>query len=167
MLKEMRLLVYQLRPVALEQGGLVGALRQRLDAVERRAGVEVRTVFDEAVMLPTVVEQELYRVAQEALNNTLKHAAATTVTVRIAGGDGLAELTVEDNGRGFETDAEGGAGMGLANMRERVATLQGSLSILSSPGSGTKVSVTVPTPSDHPLSYLITEASICLKRYAF
>ena len=145
-LKEMRLLVYQLRPVALEREGLVGALRQRLDAVERRAGVDVRLVFDEAVELPTGVEQELYRVAQEALNNTLKHAAASAVTVGIAGGDGLAELTVEDNGKGFEIDAVGdSAGTGLANMRERVENLGGSLSILSSPGRGTKVSATVPT----------------------
>ncbi len=144
-LKEMRLLVYQLRPVALEQEGLAGALRQRLDAVERRAGVKVRLVFDEAEV-PPVVEQELYRIAQEALNNALKHAAASTVTVGIAGGDGLAELTVEDDGKGFEIDAVGdSAGMGLTNMRERVEYLGGSLSILSSPGKGTKVSVTVPT----------------------
>ena len=64
----------------------------------------------------------------------------------IAGGDGLAELTVEDDGKGFEIDAVGdSAGMGLTNMRERVEFLGGSLSILSSPGKGTKVSVTVPT----------------------
>ena len=71
-LKEMRLLIYELRPPVLERDGLVGALRKRLDAVEKRSGVEARVVMDDLLELPVPVEVELYRIAQEALNNALK-----------------------------------------------------------------------------------------------
>jgi PAS domain S-box-containing protein len=79
-LKEMRLLVHELRPPVLEREGLVGALQQRLDAVEGRSGVETRLRVEGTLELPAPVEEELYRIAQEALNNALKHAAATLVT---------------------------------------------------------------------------------------
>ena len=144
-LKEMRLLVYQLRPLALESEGIVGALRQRLDAVEKRAGMEARLLFDGPIDLPARLEEELYRVAQEALNNALKHAAATSVTVRFASGDGCFTLEVEDNGKGFDPDTVANAGgMGLVSMRERVENLGGALSILSAPGEGTKIKIRVP-----------------------
>jgi signal transduction histidine kinase len=71
-LKEMRLLVYELRPSALEGEGLVGALQQRLDAVEGRANVEARLLVEGAIALPAAVEAALYGIAQEALNNTLE-----------------------------------------------------------------------------------------------
>jgi PAS domain S-box-containing protein len=82
-LKEMRLLVHELRPLQLENEGLVGALQHRLDAVERRAGIEAQLLLEGTVKLPPNHEYELYRVAQESLNNSLKHAAATSVTVRV------------------------------------------------------------------------------------
>ena len=100
-LKEMRLLVHQLRPLVLEQMGLVGALRQRLDAVERRAGVEARLQVDGDAQQPDDVEEGLYFIAQEALNNALKHAESDSVTVRIKSRDGFVELEVSDNGNGF------------------------------------------------------------------
>jgi len=81
-LREMRLLVYELRPLALKFG-LVGALQQRLDAVERRSGVEVQLSIEEELELPERIEKELFRVAMEALNNALKHANPTRVTVSI------------------------------------------------------------------------------------
>jgi signal transduction histidine kinase len=82
-LKEMRLLVFELRPLALESMGLVGALQQRLDAVEARAGVETRLLVEGTVQVPAEIEEHLYRIAEQALNNALKHAAATLVTVRL------------------------------------------------------------------------------------
>ena len=91
-LKEMRLLVYELRPPALEREGLVGAIQQRLGAVERQAGVKAHLLVDDMIELPASVEEGLYRIAQEALNNALKHAAATSVTVRIRVVDQQAEL---------------------------------------------------------------------------
>ena len=143
-LKEARLLIHQLRPAVLEQEGLVGALQQRLDAVERRAGVEARLLLDGTIGLPASLEEQLYHVAQEALNNALKHAAATAVTVHLAANAELVELEVEDNGRGFDPKVVSqSGGMGLGNIRKRVEDLGGSLTILSAPGKGTKVKVRV------------------------
>jgi signal transduction histidine kinase len=145
-LKEMRLLLYELRASTLEAEGLVGALQQRLDAVEKRAGIEGRLVIEEMVELPALVEEGLYRIAQEALNNALKHAAATLVTVRISANGERAELEVVDNGISFDpTNISNTGGMGLTNMRERAEQLGGTLTIYSKPGQGTRVKVNVPT----------------------
>jgi signal transduction histidine kinase len=143
-LKEMRLLVYQLRPLALQREGLVGALQQRLDAVEGRVGVEARLLTEGLVELPAPVEEGLYRIAQEALNNALKHAAATSVTVYIRAEGERVELEVVDDGLGFAPDTVGDrGGMGLTSMRERAEKLGGSLTVLSAPGEGTRVKVSV------------------------
>jgi len=145
-LKEMRLLIHELRPPALEQEGLVGALHQRLDAVEKRAGVEARLLMNDLIELPAHVEEELYRIAQEALNNALKHAGATTVTVHIRAEDHQAVLEVSDNGRGFNPAAVSNCGgMGLVSMDERARRLGGTLSVSSAPGQGTTVRAGVPT----------------------
>jgi len=158
-LKEMRLLVYELRPLALQREGLVGALQQRLDAVERRTGVEARLLVEGEIELPASIEEGLYRITQEALNNALKHAAPTSVTVYIRADGRCVELEVADNGRGFDPDAVSDkGGMGLISMRERAEKLGGLLTVLSAPGEGTKVkvSVKVRTPTS---SYDILEVS--------
>ncbi|MCL4302209.1 MAG: GAF domain-containing protein [Anaerolineae bacterium] len=144
-LKEMRLLVYELRTAALEKEGLVAALQQRLDAVEKRAGVQARLLVEETVELPAMVEEGLYRIAQEALNNILKHAQATSVIVRLKANSDQVELEVTDNGRAFEaTSLSNGGGIGLTSMRERAERLGGSLTIISKPGEGTRVIAQVP-----------------------
>jgi PAS domain S-box-containing protein len=143
-LKEMRLLVHELRPLQLENEGLVGALQHRLDAVERRAGIEPQLLLEGNVKLPPNHEYELYRVAQEALNNSLKHAAATSVTVRVAADGQRVQLEVQDNGKGFNPDTiNDQGGMGLVNMRHRVEELGGTLTISSQLNEGTKVKVIV------------------------
>ncbi|MDY7079041.1 MAG: GAF domain-containing sensor histidine kinase, partial [Chloroflexota bacterium] len=142
MLKDMRLLVYELRPLALTQVGLLGALRQRLEIVERRANVDARIVADELLVLPIPVEQALYRIAQEALNNILKHSKATAVTVYIHAKEGWVELEVVDDGLGFDPDAtHDKRGIGLIAMSERVEQLGGTLQVISAPGEGTRVKV--------------------------
>ena len=143
-LKEMRLLIHELRPPALQEEGLLGALYHRLEAVEKRAGIDARLLVDDLLDLPAHVEEGLYRLAQEALNNALKHGSATAVTVHVRAEGGHVVLEVMDNGRGFdpETAARSG-GMGLANMRERARQLGASLSILSAPGQGTTIRVSV------------------------
>jgi signal transduction histidine kinase len=159
-LKEMRLLVYELRPLALEGVGLVGALQQRLEMVEGRSGVQTRLLVEPEgdVKLPPNLEEELYRIAQEALNNTLKHANASSVTVRLAvtpsatnGGVGARpdgrhlEFEVSDDGCGFDLQAVGDkGGLGLTSIRERVEGLGGELNVISSPGQGTALRVAVP-----------------------
>jgi nitrate/nitrite-specific signal transduction histidine kinase len=143
-LKQMRLLVHELRPPVLERSGLEGALRQRLDAVETRLAVEASLVVEGALDLSPSVEEGLYRIAQEALNNALRHAEATKVLVAIKADAGQVQLEVVDNGRGFEVSsgAEAG-GVGLQSMRERAQSLGGSLDISSEPGEGTCVTVRV------------------------
>ena len=143
-LKEMRLLVYQLRPSTLEQDGLTGALQRRLDAVEKRAGVEAQLLVEHPLNLPAAVEDGLYHIAQEALNNALKHATATSVTVRIKTGGNCLALEVEDDGKGFDPVAVGDrGGLGLVSMRERAEQLGGSLSVISRPAMGTCVQVKI------------------------
>ena len=150
-LKEMRLLVHELRPPVLETEGLVGALQQRLDAVEGRSGVETRLRVEGTLELPAPVEEELYRIAQEALNNALKHAAATLVTIHIrADGQGV-ELEVADNGIGFNPEAVSDkGGVGLASIRERAERVNGSLTVCSASGEGTQVRITVQMDGDVP-----------------
>ena len=143
-LKEMRLLVYELRPSILEREGLVGALQQRLDSVEGRAGVEARLLVEDMVQLPPSIEEDLYRIAQEALNNALKHAVANSVTVRIYVDNGQLVLEVMDDGAGFEPDALSNVGgMGLISIRKRVERIGGTLNILTAPGQGTTIKVSV------------------------
>jgi len=144
-LKEMRLLVYELRPMALEQTGLAEALQHRLDAVEKRAGVESQLHVDLNLELPADVENSLYRIAQEALNNSLKHAEATSVTVKLRTADGNVELEIADNGKGFEKESvDDKGGMGLGNIKERSEALGGQWSITSQPNEGTRVWIRVP-----------------------
>ena len=140
----------------------IGALYRRLETVEQRSGIEARLhITDEAgeyyqwsgagrsavvdfYRLPAGLELGLYRIAQEALNNTLKHSVATAVNVRIRLGVNHISLAIEDNGRGFVTVAGRGqgGGFGLLGLQERAKQLGGELKIDSSPTSGTTIKVT-------------------------
>jgi signal transduction histidine kinase len=94
--------------------------------------------------LTHAAEEALYRIAQEALNNTLKHSGATIVAVRIAASAEQVELTVTDNGRGFNLPAANeSGGMGLMSMRERAESLGGTVQVTSTPGSGTEIKITL------------------------
>jgi signal transduction histidine kinase len=94
--------------------------------------------------MPVDQEQELYRLAQEALNNVLKHAHASRVQVRLDVAGNPALLEVCDDGAGFEPSLRDGAGFGVRGMRERAERLGGTLRIESAPGDGTRVLVSVP-----------------------
>jgi signal transduction histidine kinase len=143
-LKEMRLLLYELRPAVLEQEGLIGALRRRLDAVEKRAGISVRYDVTEPIVLPPSTEECLYRIAQETLNNSLKYSGADLVTVRILLDSQGVTVEIADNGIGFDlNEALRSGGMGLLNMRERAHKLKGTIDIHSEPGKGTTITVNV------------------------
>ena len=149
-LREMRVLIHELRPPMLEQEGLVGAVRKRLDAVEKRLGIEARVVMDDLVELPGSLEEGLYWITLEALNNSLKHARAKHVQVRIWLDDENLVLEIADDGQGFSPDAaKQRGGLGLASMQERAREMGGVLTIQSAPGQGTKVRVNVPvSPAD-------------------
>jgi PAS domain S-box-containing protein len=145
-LKEMRLLVYELRPSTLERDGLAGALQQRLDAVEKRSAVKIEFSAEGLPDLPAYIEQGVYRIAQEALNNALKHADATRVIVRLYTHAGMMVLEVVDNGQGFDWESFNNTttgGMGLVSMRERTEKLGGDFTLHSTPGRGTTVQVRI------------------------
>jgi signal transduction histidine kinase len=156
-LREMRLLIFELRPPVLKEEGLVAALRSRLESVEQRVGMQTQLQVDGDGRLAPEIEEGLYRVAVEALNNTLRHSFAESVTVCLcmpasAGDRGrecsegqAASLEVVDDGVGFDPLAvrERGGGLGLRGMEERVARLGGQLVVSSSPGKGTRVRVEV------------------------
>jgi signal transduction histidine kinase len=143
-LGEMRLLLFELRPPLLQEHGLAAALRARLQAVESRAGLVAEFDCKTEERLAPDKEQELYRLAQEALNNVLKHAHAGRVTVQLGTANGHVTLEVADDGVGFEPILRGGDGFGMRGMRERVERLGGTLRIDSSPGAGTRLFVEVP-----------------------
>ncbi len=142
-LKEMRLFLYELQPVDLERDGLVSILNQRLTAVEGRADVKARLLSDEKVSLPLDKEVALYFIAQEALNNVLKHAKAKSVTVRLKQTKSNVKLEIEDDGSGFLPKKGDAGGMGMRNMKERASQVGGKLKISSIPGKGTKICATV------------------------
>jgi len=147
-LREMRLLVFELRPLALKEFGLVGALQQRLDAVERRSGVETQLSTEEGLELPERIEKELFRVAIEALNNALKHANPTRIMISlqkdIKRDIPCIELAIVDNGIGFDPESKDDeGGLGLLSMQQRIENLGGELVILSTSGEGTQVKACV------------------------
>lgn len=142
-LKEMRLFLFELQPINLESEGLVTILNQRLVAVEGRADIKARLLADDNISLPLEKELALYYIAQEALNNILRHAAAKSVNIRLKQGRINVLLEIEDDGGGFDPRVVDHGGMGLRNMRERVSQIGGKIKIVSTPGKGTRITVTV------------------------
>lgn len=141
-LKEMRLLLHNLRPSVLQNAGLISALQQRLDAVEKRAGITTKLLADDEIVLPPHVEESLFHIAEEALNNSLKHASATAVTVQISQTGSLVTLLIRDNGCGFDVNSlDDSGGMGLYNMRERAKLLGGEMQISAQAQKGVTITV--------------------------
>ena len=131
-LQEMRLLLFELRPPVLEEEGLITALQIRLEAVERRSGLvtELKVEGDEELSLPAKVEDGLYRIAQEALNNALKHAQAQCIIVCLNLDPHNVMLEIADDGRGFDlATIREHAGLGLRGMEERAVQLGACLTI--------------------------------------
>jgi signal transduction histidine kinase len=143
-MQEMRLLIHELRPPLLEEEGLAGVLQTRLAAVEGRVGLVTELEIAGDVRPPAAIETELDRIAQEALNNALKHARAKRIVVRLRQEDGRVRLEIEDDGAGFDPAwARAGGGFGLTGMAERAARVGGRLAVESRPGAGTRVRVEV------------------------
>ncbi|HEX9370602.1 MAG TPA: sensor histidine kinase [Roseiflexaceae bacterium] len=143
-LEEMRLMIFELRPSVIEQAGLAAALQARLDAVERRANLETKLIVEEVGDLPALVEQALYRIAQEALNNALKHAHARSIAVHLRQVETRVILEIADDGAGFDpAAARETGGLGLCGIAERVAQLGGQMTVQSAPGTGTRLRVEI------------------------
>lgn len=151
-LREMRLLIFELHRPDLEKSGLAAALQARLDAVERRGGMRAELQVEGSEQLPRVVQAELYSIAQEALNNALKHAHANRVHIALRFNAEVTELEIGDDGVGFEPALDhSGGGFGISGMKERAQRIGGTLQIESAPGKGTKVIMRVPVNSSRNL----------------
>jgi two-component system, NarL family, sensor histidine kinase DevS len=143
-LQDVRRLAVELRPAALDDFGLVPALERLVETYRDQTGVEVdlepRLGGDR---LPSDVETTLYRITQEALTNVVKHAQASHVSIVLTRRDSSVSAVIEDDGRGFAEDGSTN-GLGLLGMRERITLVDGRLSVESSPGTGTTLSIEVP-----------------------
>jgi signal transduction histidine kinase len=141
---DMRLLIFQLRPPILDEDGLMAALQSRLDSVEARAGFKTRFRAEGELDLSSDQETELYWIAQEILNNVIKHAHAKVVQVELSGAEGCVRLAIEDDGVGFDPElAEQSGGYGLQNIRERAEKIGAKSTISSIPGRGTKITIEI------------------------
>jgi len=142
---DMRLLIFELHPPVLEKEGLVTAVQTRLETVEARSGLQTALqVEGKEIRFPLSIEEELYRIVQEALNNAVKHAKARQVTVEFQYEDKRFRLEVRDDGRGFDPlIARQSGGMGLRGLEERAQRIGGQLIIESALKKGTALKVEI------------------------
>jgi signal transduction histidine kinase len=141
----MRALIFELRPGALAEEGLGAALSKHAAAVTAREGLQIEVrVPEHRLAIPVEQEEHLYRLAQEALNNVVKHASAEHAWVELESGAGSIMLTVRDDGGGFEPTHRRPGHLGLRTMEDRATRVGGRLAVESAPGKGTTVRVEVP-----------------------
>ena len=153
-LDELHRVMFDLRPAMLDDLGLVAAIRGYAQRHLPAAGVAPRfEIDDRELRLAPEIETALFRAAQEALNNVLRHAEAESVRIRVGVRDGFLEIEIEDDGRGFEPSeiagpAESGRGLGVLGMRERLELIGGTATVDSAPGRGTRVLLRVAIPEE-------------------
>ncbi|WP_169512956.1 GAF domain-containing sensor histidine kinase [Actinopolymorpha alba] len=138
-LADMRALIFELRPQALAEEGLVVALHKQLAALHARHGVVTHADLGTEPAAALKVKQAFYRIAQEALQNIARHAHAHHVTMRLDSSAGELVLEISDDGTGFDPSASFPGHLGLRSMRERINEIGGALEIISAPGEGTRV----------------------------
>lgn len=149
-LKDLRKIIFDLRPMALDDLGLVPALNRYITEYKDKYQLEGKFVFfGTERRLKTAVEVGVFRIIQEALNNIWKHAKASRVTVRLEMSEEAVTAIVQDDGQGFDLDSairanQGRESLGLTSMQERVELLGGTFEISTAPGKGTKITVRIP-----------------------
>lgn len=146
-LAEMRALIFELRPEALQEEGIVAALQKQVAALRARYGIEVDAKLDEICPIPFETEEALYRIAQEAMHNTVKHARATRVELGLVREDDRLQLVIADDGKGFDVAGAFPGHLGLHTMRQRAERLGGTFTLQSAPGEGSRIEVIVPVPT--------------------
>jgi signal transduction histidine kinase len=147
-MEELRSVIVHLRPAALESQGLAVALGKHVDVLRRTHKREIDLEISGDAPVAAAVETDAFRIAQEALHNALRHAGAARIGVVLHSTPGRLELTVHDDGAGFEPGATGVRShrLGLTTMAERARAAGGRLEIISSPGAGTTVRLEVLAP---------------------
>lgn len=148
-LAELRALIFELRPESLEAEGLVAAFEKQFAAMHARHGIDMVTSLEGEPDLRLDLKEVLYRIGQEAMHNTVKHARATRAWVTLATVDGRVVLEVRDNGVGFDPNGDFPGHLGLRSMAERATSSGGTLTIESEPGAGTTIRISVPAIPGH------------------
>jgi two-component system sensor histidine kinase DegS len=154
-LEEIRKIIFNLRPMALDDLGLVPTLRKYVQDFEEKT--KIRTTFDtigKEMRLPSAMEAGIYRMVQEAFSNAFKHAQPSFVALEITYQAQMVKIVVKDNGVGFHADliesrAKDSAHFGLIGMRERVELLEGRMEIESAKNEGTKITIHIPINAEH------------------
>lgn len=145
--EQIRRLSHELRPLILDQLGVMPALNFLASGVMKRANLDIVINGDTAGRLSQAIEVVLYRTVQEALNNVMRHARATKVDIKVWVENELVHCSVRDNGVGFEVPEDRKRmfkGLGLIGIHERIAALHGECRISSKPGEGTELQVVIP-----------------------
>ena len=139
----MHALIFELRPESLETEGLVAALAKQVEVLRARYKLTVEADLVDEPDLSLEKKEALYRIAQEALHNIVKHARARNVFIRLVGQERGVILEVCDNGKGFDPSAPFPGHLGLRSMRERATKIGGTLTIKSAAGQGTCIHVQI------------------------
>ncbi|WP_308636657.1 sensor histidine kinase [Paenibacillus silvisoli] len=153
-IEEIRKIIFNLRPMALDDLGLVPTLRKYIQDYEEKS--KIRTMFEtvgKEIRLPSAMEAGIYRLVQEAFSNAFKHADPSFVILEITYQAQMVKIVVKDNGVGFHVDqmesrVKNSTHFGLIGMRERVELLEGRMEIESTVGQGTKVTIHIPINSE-------------------
>jgi PAS domain S-box-containing protein len=143
-LAEMRALIFELRPESLEKEGLVAALEKQATALRARHDIDVETFLCDEPEASLEMKEDVYRIVQEALHNTVKHARATSVKISLECDAGWITLEVSDDGIGFDMRGEFPGHLGLRSMHERAARLGGTFRVESALGRGTRICAQIP-----------------------
>lgn len=141
---EMRALLLHLRPVHLEGKRLVEAIPELVDEMRAKIAIDIALDMEEDLLLNIGLENHLFRIVQEALSNTLRHAKATKMDIVLQRRGDSVRLGIRDNGVGFDPMLKRHASYGMVSMEERVNEIGGSLNIASAPGKGTRIEIRVP-----------------------
>jgi PAS domain S-box-containing protein len=153
----LRDLSHELHPAMLDHLGLVPSLEYLASQTSKRTGIQMSIESNLRERLSPLLELTIYRVAQEAFNNAVRHADATAVRLRLVQDAQLIQCAIQDDGLGFDPratfSAGGKRGLGLPGMRERVEAVGGTLEVLSAPGEGTKLFLSIPQEKIHGLSH--------------
>lgn len=144
--QKVRNFIFELRPMMLDDLGLIPTIRRYADTFKEQSGIDVNVVVSGSERrLEPYLEVMIFRAMQELMGNAVRHSQATQIKVQVDMGENMLRMSVEDNGKGFDADLAGKeGGLGLKIIRERVEMLGGSFEIDSAPGKGARVTVAVP-----------------------
>lgn len=141
---EMRALLLHLRPVHLEGKTLAQALERLVSELQAKVPMDISIQVDRSILFHATAEDHLFRIAQEALSNTLRHAKASKMDITLVRDGQMAKLSFTDNGTGFDQEEKKQASYGLLTMEERIHELGGRIAIMTAPGEGTAIEMWVP-----------------------